>query len=620
MNKEKLQSAKNLFLIALGLDIAVITLVVISDFWGVGVLKDIDAGRTTADQSIIKTMEFWDSFAKLMLLTMLCVGLGLVKWLNTCYGYAKEVIGASGFKNEGWTAGGWIIPIFNLFKPYQVINEIYKAGSPGYAISDGWKKGRGSALLLAWWCFWAVTHLIGWIVGKQMFKSAARDDMTLQQSLGAIEFHAWFCLVFLVISVLWIVVASELTRRLLERKSTENNSLLQGHLVAGASQTQVAFQLLKEPVIRPLHVAVPMGPSDVHSFDVLPEKCSQPALRTTTKLFEPAMSTESSIEEDYWATAMAEVDSDHRRPGVWAKAFAESDGDETKAKVAYLKSRVQQFSDAGKLIQAQQEATRQQAAEKTRVEALERKLTVDDAIATFVKNKELLNEQLMLIVQLADLPPLISVCNSITGNSLLHLCAERNMAVEVNVLLAAGADPNRSNNTGVRPEFMTSNLLIRQLCNGLKVSPDQLEVLIRPPVGLCPNCGEVLHLADHTCSECKAMFGPMSVLKITVLDDAEMLGNLKFSYLSGKKPTANQIRHLVAASTSDRSLITLADDRKYGATLLHWCASFNLIAEGKMLLENGANARAMSSLHLMPYEWCESADFRRLLKVAALVE
>ncbi|MCX7249620.1 MAG: DUF4328 domain-containing protein, partial [Burkholderiales bacterium] len=215
MTKEKLESAKNLFFIALGIDIAVTALVVISDVWGTGVLKDIGAGRTTADQSTISTFEFWDSFSKLMFLTILGVGLALVKWLNTCYTYAKETIGASGFKNERWTTGGWIIPIFNLFKPYQVINEIYKAGSSTYSGPADWKKEGGSGLLLTWWIFWAVTHFIGLTVGKQMFKNAMRDDLTLQQSISAIEFHALFCVVFLIISGLWFLVAGNLTRRLL---------------------------------------------------------------------------------------------------------------------------------------------------------------------------------------------------------------------------------------------------------------------------------------------------------------------------------------------------------------------------------------------------------------------
>ena len=51
-------------------------------------------------------------------------------------------------------------------------------------------------------------------------------------------------------------------------------------------------------------------------------------------------------EEDHWATALAELDEGKRRPGVWAKAFADSDGDEVRAKVAYLKTRMQQLTSA----------------------------------------------------------------------------------------------------------------------------------------------------------------------------------------------------------------------------------------------------------------------------------
>lgn len=51
-------------------------------------------------------------------------------------------------------------------------------------------------------------------------------------------------------------------------------------------------------------------------------------------------------EEDHWATALAELDEGKRRPGVWAKAFADSDGDEVRARVAYLKTRVQQLTSA----------------------------------------------------------------------------------------------------------------------------------------------------------------------------------------------------------------------------------------------------------------------------------
>ena len=219
-----------------------------------------------------------------------------------------------------------------------------------------------------------------------------------------------------------------------------------------------------------------------------------PAQNTNNAVNPTVMNTESSTEEDHWATAMAEVESGQRRPGVWAKAFAESEGDETKAKVAYLKSRVQQLTDAAKLSQAQQEATRQQAAEKARAEALERKQTVDEAIATFAKNKELSNEQLTLIVQFADTPQLISLWNSITGNTLLHVCAERDMLVEVDALLKAGADPQRFNNNGKRPGFMAKSWTTRILISGTTISVDQLKRAAE--MGLEQD-GDMFTFADH---------------------------------------------------------------------------------------------------------------------------
>lgn len=97
-----------------------------------------------------------------------------------------------------------------------------------------------------------------------------------------------------------------------------------------------------------------------------------------------------------------------------------------------------------------------------------------------------------------------------------------------------------------------------------------------------------------------------------------MLNEVKATYLSGKKPTRNQIKYFAASATGDKSLISMADQQQYGATLLHWCAHFDLMAEAKMLLNKGANAKAKTSAEQMPYEWCEAAGLRRLLEGAAL--
>jgi hypothetical protein len=217
MQTEPLESAKKLFVILLGIDIAFTAVVGLNAFSTIGTLMNIQSGARVADQSLLSSLAFWDWFSKLIILTTIGVGFGLVRWLDSCYRFAKDSLGATGFKNERWTAAGWIIPFFNFFKPYQIINEIHKAGAPNYTTSDGWQKERGSGLLLTWWIFWVMTHFSVAIIAKLMFRDAIRDDVTLQQAIGISEMQVWFCIVSIVIAGLWLSVANTLTQRLLSR-------------------------------------------------------------------------------------------------------------------------------------------------------------------------------------------------------------------------------------------------------------------------------------------------------------------------------------------------------------------------------------------------------------------
>lgn len=110
MNQEKLENAKNLFFIALGVDIAVTFLVMSSDLWVLGILKEVINGIPITDQSTIGTIDSWASFSKILILTAIGVGLTLTRWLGTCYDYAKEALKATGFAQERWKVGAGSCP------------------------------------------------------------------------------------------------------------------------------------------------------------------------------------------------------------------------------------------------------------------------------------------------------------------------------------------------------------------------------------------------------------------------------------------------------------------------------------------------------------------------------
>lgn len=216
-------------------------------------------------------------------------------------------------------------------------------------------------------------------------------------------------------------------------------------------------------------------------------------------------------EEDHWATAMAELETGQRRPGLWAKAFAESEGDETKAKVAYLKSRVQQLLDAEKAQAAQQEAERQAVEVKAKVEAMELESTFNSLVKEFESSGDLTIAEIQLLVRSAAVNRRIIGIVDYRANTLLHLCTKNDMPEEVHALLQAGADPKLSNNNDQQPESLTENPLILKLLRGLTLSTDQLkeEILALIPKGRCPNskCGAIIPLASLQCTQCNALFG-----------------------------------------------------------------------------------------------------------------
>ncbi len=356
MNSEQLEGAKKLFFILLGIDIVATAIVGFNAFSTVGTLREVQSGARNIDQSMISSLEFWDGFSKLLFLTLIGVGIGLVKWLNACYSFAKLTIGATGFKNEGWTGAGWIIPIFNLFKPYQIINEIYKAGSNGYVAPDGWKKESGSGALLTWWIFWAVTHFIGWIISKQLIRTALRDDITIPQAIGLTELQAWLCMTSLVIAGLWFWVANLLTQRMLDR----NESVQRDIRTSNPAPTS-------RPITTPPPAATEMptiAPSERREAAIdLPEVAP-------FRLIIPILAMPDS---DDWAFEKVadELETNTSDKVLWTRVFAESGGEESKAKALYIQRRVAVLLEAERKRLAEEEHARSEHVRAVETQSLQ---------------------------------------------------------------------------------------------------------------------------------------------------------------------------------------------------------------------------------------------------------
>jgi predicted Zn finger-like uncharacterized protein len=91
-----------------------------------------------------------------------------------------SLLGAEGLQySAGWAVGYFFIPIVNLFRPYQVTQEIWKASDPAVPPEDpfAWKNAPGSGLIGAWWALWIITNIVGNVVFRMTLSPNPTPDM-----------------------------------------------------------------------------------------------------------------------------------------------------------------------------------------------------------------------------------------------------------------------------------------------------------------------------------------------------------------------------------------------------------------------------------------------------------
>lgn len=66
----------------------------------------------------------------------------------------------------GWAVGWFFIPIMNLFRPYQVVSEIWKASDSEINTKDSflWKRQPTSPIVGLWWAAFLIINYFDWFV------------------------------------------------------------------------------------------------------------------------------------------------------------------------------------------------------------------------------------------------------------------------------------------------------------------------------------------------------------------------------------------------------------------------------------------------------------------------
>ena len=82
-----------------------------------------------------------------------------------------HALGAVGMEfTPGWAVGWYFVPFANLFKPGQVMQEIYRATDPA-ADARSWRWAPVPSLLNWWWGAWVVSNVLGAVITRRALAS-----------------------------------------------------------------------------------------------------------------------------------------------------------------------------------------------------------------------------------------------------------------------------------------------------------------------------------------------------------------------------------------------------------------------------------------------------------------
>lgn len=185
-----------------GLLIAGIVASVISIFVTVseiGLIDRILAGEFVSDAEID------DNDARVLLVAWLGVAVYAVTvvffamWIHR----ASSNLDPLGAQNQrfspGWAVGWWFVPIMWLWRPYQVVKEIWLGSDPYYVggKANQWKEAPVWRWLGWWWAAWILSGVVGWSTFRGFYSAETLEDIK-----GADQAGIFADVLFIAISVL----------------------------------------------------------------------------------------------------------------------------------------------------------------------------------------------------------------------------------------------------------------------------------------------------------------------------------------------------------------------------------------------------------------------------------
>jgi len=206
-------------MVLLSIVILIDVISVIFDFSQIQLLSRVQAGIPVTEGEAIANDSRQAMMGFVYLVAFIITGVAFCFWIYRSH-RNLPALGARNLKySPAWAVGGFFVPVLNLFRPYQVTKEIWKASDPNIGPGSGldWQDAPTSPLVGWWWVIFIVSSFASYFLLRMTLSAETISDF---MSLSVMT------LVIDIFDILAAILAIILVRTIDQRQRTKNQQML----------------------------------------------------------------------------------------------------------------------------------------------------------------------------------------------------------------------------------------------------------------------------------------------------------------------------------------------------------------------------------------------------------
>ena len=138
---------------------AVAVLAGVYDFYSYSTLpSDVDANEIMLPSDAVTAI-----VGLVQLILAIITGITFLRWIYRSNKNLRTLSGESMAFTPGWSVGWYFVPFANLYKPYQVMKEIWKVSHKS--------EDTDHAIVGWWWALWLISNVLGRIAFKVVMRA-----------------------------------------------------------------------------------------------------------------------------------------------------------------------------------------------------------------------------------------------------------------------------------------------------------------------------------------------------------------------------------------------------------------------------------------------------------------